>query len=1150
LKLAGGHRLKFSTLRAFFARNACLLHLCDFTHATKLANSFALQHYCVPSSLIGGKMIKRPISSRTVLLLAASSMTIAGQAHAQDASDGAEANEEDAPIIVTGSRISRDPNIGAPAPITSVNAEEIQQAGTADVVDTLRDIPALSTSTSSEGSIDGVFSQAVGQSILNLRGLGSNRTLVLVNGRRHVSGVAGAQAVDVNSIPTALIERVETLTGGASSVYGADAVSGVVNFILRDDFEGIEGNIQTGISADGDGWRINGDLTWGTNFADGRGNFVVSGEYARGDEIQFGDRAFSRNNGIFDDQANPALRFQTGELNATDTPNFLANGAVLGGLIPTTATGFTPTAAEQALIDRSLSAPRRFIATDPRFSLSSAGGIVAPGDIGLSDGPDLNGNGTPDCLESAVGFNSTFNAGAFGLAGGCAVINADGSLSVYEDGAITGLFNQFGGDGIPNNFDQNSLIPETERWSVNANLTYEFSPSAVLFAEGKYVSNSAEFQAQPNTFYDLLTIRDDNPFITPDLQAYVAPLFFGGGDGLYITRDPADLGPNRDRNEFETWRFVGGVRGELSEHFDYEVAANYGRFTQKSFDRNRVILDRFYAAIDVTTDAAGNPICRSDIDPTAPATTPFGIPAGDPGFFTFNPGDGSCRPANILGGVGAISQDAIDFITTTVRNEFQLEQLVFSAIFTGDTGGFLELPGGPVGVAFGAEYREERSESEFDPLVRGVIPVTTPDATQGDLLRNLGFAQNSLVFDPASTINNAGGTYSVYDLFAEVRLPILSGVSFADTLELSAAARFSSYSTVGDTFTWNVSGLWAPVEDILFRGTYARAVRAPNINELFNPAQGAFFRPVDPCDAGNLVSGTDPALRQANCEALFASIGFDPTLGSGTYSYVDPLTARFSGSVSGNPDLDEETATTWTVGAQLTPSFLSGFIFSIDYYNIEIEDAINAVSAQDIVDNCVDSASIANAFCTLVDRNPANGGFTFLRQSSLNFARQETAGVEASMQYRTEVGPVGLTFNASGTWVDKLNNFFDPADQTLVDPELGELQRPEWAGRGAVTADFSGFSLTWSTTYLDAQGLRAVEIETVGDTGTDTFSRANGLSSDAFIHDISFNYEFSDNIDIYGGVNNVFDRQPFVTEQAFPVSPVGTFFFLGARANF
>lgn len=1026
------------------------------------------------------------------------------------------------------------------------------------MVDTLRDIPALSTSTSSEGSIDGVFSEAVGQSILNLRGLGSNRTLVLVNGRRHVSGVAGAQAVDINSIPSALIERVEVLTGGASSIYGADAVTGVVNFVLRDDYEGLQGNLQTGISSKGDAWRINGDITWGANFADGRGNITISGEYAHSDELQFGERKFSRDNGIADGQGNPALFFQTGDIGGPDTPNF--NGSIPGSLIPTEGFSFTPTAAELALINRAANAPRRFIARDPRFSLSSAGGVVAPGNF--NPGPDINNNGVPDCAESSVGFNSVDNffdstfQGNFGFAGGCAVINNDGSVSVLQDGLITGLFNQFGGQGIPNNFNQNSLIPETERWSVNVNLSYEVSSEAKFFFEGKYVSNTAEFQSQPNTFYDLLSIREGNPFITPALEPFIAsfddlPGFVPAppGNGFFLTRDPADLGPNRDRNEFETWRFVAGVGGDITDHFAYEISGNYGRFEQTSRDNNRVITDRFFAAIDAVSGPGGSPICRSDIDPTAPATTPFGIPAGDPGFFTFNPGDGQCRPANVLGGVGAISQEAIDFITTTTVNQFELEQMVFNIILTGDTGAFFELPGGPIGFATGFEFREEKSKSNFDPLIRGVIPVTTPDATAGDLLRDLGFAQNSLVFDSASTINNAGGEFTVYDVFGEVRIPIFKGVPFAETLELSGAARYSNYTTVGSTFTWNVGGLYAPTRDILFRGTYAEAVRAPNINELFNPPQGAFFRPVDPCDVGNLVTADDPALRQANCTAFFQSIGFDPTFGTGTYSYVDPLTARFSGSVSGNPDLEEETATTWTVGAQITPRFIPRLVVSVDYYNIKIKDAINAVGSQDIVDNCVDSASIANGFCDLINRNPNTGGFTFLRQTAVNFARQETAGVEAALQYGFNLGEHGFSLNASGTWVDKLNNFFDPSDLTFIDPELGELQRPEWAARGALTWDWKNVALTWSTTWLDKQALRGVESEDIGTTGTATFSPENGVSSDTFIHDIAFSYEASDKFEVYGGVNNIFNNKPFITEQAFPVSPVGTFFFLGVRAS-
>lgn len=1123
------------------------------------------------------RISKFSLQSSSLPALAAA-LLVAGLApsgvSAQDsvAEDGAAAEDAETPIVVTGSRIARDPNIGSPAPVISVTAEELQRSGTADVVDTLRDIPSLSTSTSSDGSIDGLFGEAVGQSILNLRGLGSQRTLVLVNGKRHVSGVAGDQAVDINSIPTALIERVEVLTGGASSVYGADAVTGVVNFVLRDDFDGLQANIQSGISSKGDGWRINGDLTWGTNFADGRGNITISGEYARNDELQFGDRAFSRNNGISSAQDNPARRFQTGDIGG-GTPNFQrffavgAGGFPTGFLIPSESAfaeryqdlfGTAPslTAAERALIERGTNAPRRLIAPDPRFSLSSPGGVIAPGDIGLSDGPDINRNGTPDCLESSVGFNSTFQNGAFGLAGGCATINADGSLSVYRDGAITGLFNQFGGDGIPNGFNQNSLIPETERYSVNVNLRYELSSEAEFFFEGKYVSNKAEFQAQPNTFYDLLTVREDNPFITPQLRPFVGELFFGDGvqRGLYITRDPADLGPNRDRNEFETFRFVGGVRGAITDHLSYEISGNYGRTKQTQFDTNRVIVDRFFAAIDAVAGPGGSAICRSNIDPTPPATTPFGIPASSPGFFTFNPGDGQCRPANILGGVGAISQEAIDFITTTTENRFQLDQMVFDMIFTGDTGAFLELPGGPIGFAAGFEFREETSRAIFDPLIRGVVPVTTPFANQGDLLRDLDLPQATLVFDPEIFSNDTRGEFTVYDIFGEVRLPLLKAVPLAETLELSAAARYSNYSTVGSAFTWNVGGLYAPVEDILFRGTYAVAVRAPNINELFNAGVGATFRPIDPCDVGNIPTAPDPARRQANCVAFFDRIGFDPFFGANpnnpnNYDYVDPLTARFSGLQVGNPNLNEETATTWTVGTQITPRFLPGLVVSVDYYNIEIEDPINFVGQQDIVDNCYDSATIDNQFCSLIVRRPLNGGFRTLRQTRQNFERQETAGVEAAVQYRFNIADHGFTLNGSGTWVDKLNDFFDPQDPTLFDPELGELQRPEWAARGSATWDWKGLSLTWATTWLGKQALRGVEIEDVGNTGADNFSTDNAFASDTFIHDVAFGFEASERFEIYGGVNNVFNKRPFVTEQAFPVSPVGTYFFLGLRAS-
>ena len=179
--------------------------------------------------------------------------------------------------------------------------------------------------------------------------------------------------------------------------------------------------------------------------------------------------------------------------------------------------------------------------------------------------------------------------------------------------------------------------------------------------------------------------------------------------------------------------------------------------------------------------------------------------------------------------------------------------------------------------------------------------------------------------------------------------------------------------------------------------------------------------------------------------------------------------------------------------------------------------------------------------------NPHSGNPASLKMTE--YVEEARAAVLGFFNASPEDYSVIFTPNASGTWVDKLNNFFDPSDSTLVDPELGELQRPEWAGRASITADYNAFSLTWSTTYLDRMGLRAVEIEDVGNTGEDTFSFANGLTREAFIHDIAFSYEASDMLTVYGGVNNVLNRKPFVTEQAYPVSPVGTLFFLGATVS-
>ena len=251
-------------------------------------------------------MYRRPTPLQAAISLVLV-VAAAGPAQAQAPAEGATLEE----VVVTGSRIQRDPNQTAPAPIASVTAEDLRASGATDTTATLRQIPALISSGTVADSLER-GAGGVGQAVLNLRQLGANRTLVLVDGYRHVSGVAGSQAVDVSTIPSALIERVDVLTGGASAVYGADAVTGVVNYVLRQDFEGFEFDFQPGVSSEGDGETYRLEGTWGKNYADGRANVTISMGYTDEAEVLLGDRSFTANNGRANNSttyAHPFRRF-------------------------------------------------------------------------------------------------------------------------------------------------------------------------------------------------------------------------------------------------------------------------------------------------------------------------------------------------------------------------------------------------------------------------------------------------------------------------------------------------------------------------------------------------------------------------------------------------------------------------------------------------------------------------------------------------------------------------------------------------------------------------------------------------------------------------------------------------------------------------
>ncbi len=1059
---------------------------------------------------------------RSSLLLSAAALPMllavaSAQTPVQDTPAPAEVTEAtDEEVVVTGSRIASKP-LNAPQPIQIVGEAVFDIQGTIDTVNLLDTIPALQTSASTAQANGGAPT-------LNLRGLGVNRTLVLVDGKRHVAGVPGSAAVDISTIPAALIERVEILTGGASAVYGSDAVTGVVNFIMKKDFEGAVADFQAGISGEGDGLELFHAGVIGKNFGeDDRGNVTVAYQVSHSEAIFYGERPFTAGNNRANDYSNPALRYQAGDPLPPGVTFEQAVGRtiLLGSGAPRFAN--TPT----ALITRAQNATSRAFIFDPRFSISSTAGIIglspagyggfAGGDGDFFSFMDTDSDGNDDCAES---FGGRYGPG---FSPGCWVIDkVTGEVRPFQDGIQAGSSNQSGGDGAGETFDNQNLTPENESIAVELTGRYKFADVFQPYFSAKYVQNKGLTWNPYNSFDDSIIITLDNPFIPQAIRDLVAQEELAGNpiENITIARDNIDIFDPLGTDERKTYRFVLGSEGEFDNGWTYDVSFNYGRTEGVQTSAMR-LEDRYFAAIDAVDDGFGNIVCRSTLDPTANPIRSYlyDDPFTPVPFTTFTPGAGSgCVPLNLFG-EGAPSDAAREFQRYMATDTYDIDQLVINATVVGDSAGWLELPGGPLGFAAGVEYRRETSDFKADPYKQA----------------GYGFQ--------FTTTASVKGEYDVLEAFAEINIPILQDAPFAKLLAVNLAGRISDYSTIGGAETWKVDAIWAPVDDIRFRGGYSVAVRAPNINELYAPLQSAVFRPIDPCDVNEINNGPNPANRAANCAADGIPVGFE-----------DPLTARFLGETGGNADLDAETADTWTVGVVFTPTFLEGFTATVDYWNISIENAIAAVSDQNIVDACYDAPSLDNPFCALFTRNrdpgsPTYLGFNYLLQTQVNFAKLEAAGIDFNVNYRFDLEEIGfgdaggLTLGISGTWTEKRDNYEVVTDPDEVNPELGEISLPKWAFNTVVQWDYKEWTLAFYSNYQSRQALAAVEIENAG-----SFTPA---FADAFwVHNVSVQYRPTDTLNLTLGVQNLNDVEPFIGSVATPVSGVGRYFFFRVSHEF
>jgi len=933
------------------------------------------------------------------------SLLVVGGANAQEAgADQATTIDE---IVVTGSRIPR-PNLEQPTPVSTVSREAIDDAGTQNLGDILAQLPALSANATVRGNSDS-FGDDGGLNFANLRNLGASRTLTLIDGKRHVGGDAGSAAVDLNSVPAALVDHVEVITGGASAVYGSDAVSGVVNIILKDDYEGGEMTAQYGGAQSGDGknWSVNG--VFGKNFLDGRLNLTGTLFYDHSDQVLASDIGAIKNWGTV--------------LNPDDTgPN---DGIPNRYLLPNVLTDYLD---ENGVI----------------FDWNTSEIITA-----------FTRDGRPVPQQPRLGDNSF----AFGQFADCETCT---SLDDYV-----------------------VLVPKTDRYGANVRGRFDITDNVTAYADLKYVRSEIKDFFQPSFTFGDYFIEPDNAFITPEIASVVA------GRDITFGRFNEDIGVRTNDITRETYRAVVGVKGKFETglaDFDWDLSYNYGE-TQNTFKGGgNTIPGNYEAAIDSVVAPDGTIQCRVNV----PSAQYAGYEA--PEGMTSD----TCVPFNPFGRQNTAA--AIDYVSHTSIRTHTITQEVVSGLFNFDTEKFFNLPGGPLAFAGGFEYRKETSENINDPFVKSGLSETAPQP-------------------------DAYGEFDVTEGFLEFNAPLLSDMPFAYRLSIDGAYRYADYSTVGGAEAWKVGGVYAPIRDITFRGTYSRAVRAPNITEAFLPTTASFFSVTDPCDVDNI--NLDPD-RVSNCAAAGVPAGFN----SNTNASID-------GTSSGNPDLNAEEAKSWTAGIVLQPRWMPGFSFTADYYDIQIDDAIAPVDAQDIIDNCYDaSGGLDSNFCSLFTRG-ADGNINFVETTYINASALNTKGWDFQVAYTKNLDELALdhptmfggirgrlSANLTVNHLTELNLFAFQDRPDEIDVNKGEIGAPEWSFQSRVNYTNGPLSLSWEARYQD-EVARFDVTPTPGVSGPETTYPAYVRAQ--MYHDFTVRYSFDNvpyarGLEVFGGVKNAFDN--------------------------
>ncbi len=970
-------------------------------------------------------------------------------------------------VVVTGSRIAR-PNLDSPVPVTTVTSEELFQTGSTSVGDLLNDLPSLRSTFGQSNSSR--FLGTTGLNLLDLRGLGTQRTLVLVNGRRHVGAdiLNNAVSPDTNTFPSDLIERIDVVTGGNSAVYGSDAIAGVVNFVLKKDFQGLQFRGQGGQSFEQDADNYYASVLAGTNFWDDRGNIAANLEVAQQDPFFASDRDNLSQQGLF-------------VLNQQDT------GTITNG--------------SDGIPDRGYYHDVRAVTFSNGGSILLAppqpmGGLYAP----CGYGPNIN---------PMTGLPTPYNCPY--------IFQPDGTL-VAQTGRRIGFGangNFDGGNGSNNReHDLLGVYPKLDRYALNVVGNLQVTDAFAPFVEAKFVRTKSLRFGSP-AFFQGGTLGDpreqprfDNPFLSDAQrgQINVARAATGlgaltGATRFLLFKNLADFGPRQEDATRDTTRIVLGVNGKIGDDWTYEVAANWGQFKEDTIVKGNMDRQRFNLAMDAARNTAGQIVCRSQIDPAWAVEYDDANPLS---VSRLSNDIAECQPLNPFG-EGNISAAARDYVLRNTTSVAQIDQMAFSASITGDTGKWFSLPAGAIGVAVGIEHREDDVFFEAEELV-----------TAG-----LTFYNALTPLDPPKQ--------KVDEVYAEFRLPLLKEMTAAQELTLNLAGRYSEYNgSTGGVFAYNGSLEYVPVEGVRLRAGLARAVRAPSLTDLFSE-QGENFATInDPCSARFIGGGS--TTRRANC--LAAGV---PT----TYDHVYTATPRILSG--GNPELTEETSDSLTLGVVWQPTFLRGFSFSADYFDIDIDDVITAPTAQQIMDACYDAPDLNNPFCGLFQRWGAAGGPVpttdvayslqngTLQQTLLNYASSTARGIDFEVGYAGELGNLGkIDSRFVYTRMLQIDDFLDPANPDRPDQVLYELGDPKNAFNWNTNLAMKKLTFGYQMRYIGRQVINLAEdVFVVGGRPPQNRDYAekkyyHGL----FYHDVRAAYDISDDINAYVGIDNVADRVP------------------------